>query len=545
MDAAPPAKAPLFSARVRRLLPWAAAGATGLLHAGSFHPLAVPEMAWLFLVPLLMAVASATPRRAFQLGMVAGAVAWLASILWLTRVTYAGWLILALYCGLYTALFAMVSSLWLRRHGAERFLPNLGFMVFAAAAWAGLEWVRSTFGTGFPWNPLGASQFRNVVMIQSASVGGVYAVSALVVWVNVGLALTGLRYVARRGHWGRRPHPEVIAAFMVVALLFAWGTQRVRTLPRGEVPLRLALVQPGIPQEQKWDEATVELIYQRLRDLTQGALRSGSLDLIIWPETALPDDVANSEPSYALVHALATNGVPLLVGSMDTRWETDGPPRYYNSSYLFDAQGAPVAVYDKQHLVVFGEYVPGGQLVPFIKAFTPIQESFSPGAGPVLMRLREEGPAFAPLICFEDTVPPLARAAVKAGARLLVNQTNDAWFDPMAASRQHMAAAIFRAVENAVPLVRVANSGVSCVIDARGSLRAQLADADGAVRIAGFKRVDVRPSSADMALTFYTRHGDLFATVAGLLALLVAWRLARSAAPGVSGHSSGMENRSP
>ncbi len=499
--------------------PWVAAIASGLLLFAAFAPFEMAEAAWIALVPLLVAVRGASLRRAFDYGLLAGSVFWLASISWLTHVTIGGWVGLALYCALYVALFAAGAALWLRRWGCDRWLKNLSFMTFAAAGWAGLELVRSTWFSGFPWNPLAATQYRNTALLQMGAWGGVHGVSALVVWVNAGLAVTVMQYIERKGTWGRRPHPELIAAFLVVALVFAWGVKRLRATDPGADPVRLALIQTNIPQDEKWDEAKIEFIYGRLRNLTRGALRAGPADLIVWPETALPDDVANSEPSYGLVYELVTNGVPLLVGSMDSRWLEEGGPLYYNSSFLFDKRGAVLDIYDKQHLVPFGEYLPFPGLLSFLRALTPIGESFSCGTTATVFRLPERNLAFSALICFEDTLPALSRAAVRNGARLLLNQTNDAWFDPSAASRQHMIQSILRAVENGVPLVRVANTGASCVIDRRGVIQSMLANEYGEIRLSGFKLAEVRPAPADMPLTFYTRRGDLLVILAGLAAL--------------------------
>ena len=514
--------------RMKQAGPWAAALCSGFLLAASFAPGEFAEAAWIALVPLLVAVRGVDFRRAFTLGLTAGLAFWLPSLWWLTKVTPPGWLGMALYCSLYLALFTLGAALWFRRWGCERWLLNLGFMLFAAAWWAGLELARSTWFTGFAWNPLGASQYRNAALLQPAAWGGVGAVSALVVWVNAGLAMTILQYIERRGHWGRRPHPELIAAFLVVAVTFAWGVKRLRATSPGERPLRVALIQTNIPQEEKWDESTVATIYHRLRELTLGALRGGTSDLIIWPETALPDDVATSEPSYSLVYELVTNGTPILVGSMDTHWPEQGYPTFYNSSFLFDVTGEPLQIYDKQHLVPFGEYIPLPKLLPFLKALTPIQESFSAGSTSTVFSLPGRAVPFSVLICFEDTVAHLARAAVRQGARLLINQTNDAWFDPSAASRQHMIQSILRTVENGVPLVRVANTGVSCVIDRRGAVVARLENETGGTRFAGFKLAEVRPAPADMSMTFYNQHGDLLPCLAGLAALALVLVLARA-----------------
>lgn len=509
----------------------AALAAGGLLSA-SFAPLEAHQAAWLALVPLLMACRRApTLRAAFRLGFIAGAVFWLTSIWWLSRVTYAGWITLSFYCACYIGVFAAGASLWFRRFGHEQLAANVGFMAFTACAWAGLEFVRCTFATGFPWNALGVSQAGNPAMLQGAAWGGVYAVSALVVWVNAGMAVTALRYFERAGRWGRRPHLELMLAFLVLALAFWGGARRVRSLSEGDTALRVGFVQPGIPQDDKWDSNTVELIYRRLEELTLGALRAGPLDLIIWPETALPDDVRYSQPSYDLVYRLCTQGAPILVGSMDSEWPEDGAARYYNSSFLFDPEGRVVESYAKQHLVLFGEYIPFRNALPFLRAMTPIQESFTPGTTSTVFRLTSPPVHFSVLICFEDTIPALARRAVRAGARLLVNQTNDAWFDPSSASRQHMAQCILRVVETGVPVVRVANTGISCYINRRGFVEAILQDEQGNTQVAGFKTLRIRAAPESLEPTFYLQHGDRIPKGAGLLALSTALALLQRRKP--------------
>lgn len=500
----------------------AAASSAALLWA-SFYPLAWQEAAWLAFVPLLAALPGRNPVEGFRLGFLAGALFWLASILWLTHVTIPGWFFLALYCALYTGLFASACAGWFARFGTERILPNVLFIVYAGALWAGLEWVRCHVFTGFAWNPLAATQYRSVAILQLAAWGGAGALSALVASANAGIGLTVARYIAQRGHWGRRPHPEIMVTFLAIGLVFYFGAQRLRAVERGDRVLRAGLVQIAIPQDDKWDPTTVGLIYERLMTMTLGALRAAPLDLVIWPETALPDDVASSEPSYQVVYDLATNGVPMLVGSMDTYWPDTGRPIFYNSSFLFDADGMPLQVYNKQHLVIFGEYVPLQRYVPFINAFTPIQESFTAGASNVMFELASPSCRFSVLICFEDTVAHLARKAVNEGAELLVNQTNDAWFDPSAASRQHMVHSVLRAVELGVPVIRVANTGVTCWIDRRGVVRSVLEDANRGTIFPGFLIADVELPPANTAPTVYARHGDRPLVLAGLAAFLIAW----------------------
>jgi apolipoprotein N-acyltransferase len=209
---------------------------------------------------------------------------------------------------------------------------------------------------------------------------------------------------------------------------------------------------------------------------------------------------------------------------MDTAYSdvVGKPDEYFNCSMLVDVYGRLAAQYDKRHLVPFGEYVPLQKYLPFITAFTPIQASFTSGKTSTVFHLESARAAFSSLICFEDAVAQLARESVRNGARLIINQTNDAWFDPSAASRQHMAQCVLRCVENRVPALRCANTGISCHIDALGRVRPSIADAVSGVRTSGFYTHTVNLAPDDLPLTFYTRNGDVFAvsglTVAALLA---------------------------
>jgi apolipoprotein N-acyltransferase len=201
---------------------------------------------------------------------------------------------------------------------------------------------------------------------------------------------------------------------------------------------------------------------------------------------------------------------------------------YFNSSFLFDPERGLTQTYAKQHLVIFGEYIPLDDVYPWLRRLAPIEESFTAGSVQTVFRLDTSPRAFAVLICFEDTVAALARRAVRAGARLLVNQTNDAWFDPSWASRQHMLQCVFRCVENRVPAVRSTNTGITCYIDRTGRVIASLPPTRGQNQPPECLAQTVLLPGPEMPLTFYTRHGDWFAWVClGLaaLALLAAWKM--------------------
>jgi len=178
---------------------------------------------------------------------------------------------------------------------------------------------------------------------------------------------------------------------------------------------------------------------------------------------------------------------------------------------LYETNGTMQLKYDKQHLVPFGEYVP---FPGVLRKFTPIDADFIGGDVSTKFSVRDLAP-FSVLICFEDIIPSLATKAVRGGARWLVNQTNDAWFDPSAQSEQHMAHAVFRCIENRVPMARCCNTGVSCIIDTYGMVERALE-----VRKSGFSTKELHPAPAGQPPTFYTRHGDIFAKTC--LALSVA-----------------------
>lgn len=484
--------------------------AAALLSGGllflSFPPFEIGFCGWIGLVPLFIACAYAPPCRAAFLGWLAGAVFFLSTLFWLRHVTWGGMTALALYSALFFIPFAVFISLrrcnWRSLNSAK----NLMWMAGAALVWTGSEYLRAILFTGFPWNLLGISQYTQTPLIQIAEFGGVYAVSALMVFVNAAAAVTLLQYAD--GLRGRtyRVHLELMSALLLAAAAWSFGMHTLinRRLPPGP-PLHVALLQPNIPEVGNWELADPELIYERLETLSELALRTPDLDLMIWPETALPDFVRYSPRSSALVRRMTAAGVPLLAGSMDVSYPADGSSDYHNASLLFNPAGDILGTYRKQHLVLFGEYIPFDEKLPFINALTPISSSFSPGQESVIMYLPGEPRGFSVLICFEDTLAYLSRRAVRNGATWLVNQTNDSWFDPDSGSQQHLAQAVFRCVETRRPMLRCTNTGITCAIDELGRVTQTLKP-----RTQGFQVASIHPVPAETQ-TLSVRRGDLFA----------------------------------
>lgn len=491
---------------VKKTVPIAAAALTGILLFLSFPPFEISFLGWLALVPLFLACAGAAPRRAAFFGGLAGAVFFVSTFHWLRHVTWFGMIALALYCTLYFIPFAVFISLRRCAWRSLNALRNLGWIAGAAAVWTACEYLRAVLITGFPWNLLGISQYTQLPFIQMAEWGGVYAVSFLMVSVNAATALTVLQYAAGLRGRGWRVHLELMSALLLAAVVWALGIRTLLNRPAEGRPVRVALIQPNIPEVGNWELADPEVIYDKLERLTSLAQHTAGLDLIIWPETALPDLVRYSERSATLVKKLVADGVPLLAGSMDVRWRTDNQPDYYNASMLFNPRGELLRTYYKQHLVLFGEYIPFDEKIPLVNALTPISTSFRAGTAATLFHLPGNPLGFSVLICFEDTLPYLARRAARADATWLVNQTNDSWFDPDCGSQQHLANAVFRCIETRRPMFRCTNTGATCAIDAQGRITRTLAP-----RTEGFQIAELVPADPARDATFYVRFGDLFA----------------------------------
>lgn len=493
-------------------IPVAGALLSGLLLYATFPPLGWSPLGWIALAPLIIACAYLTPRQAFKTGFFAGVAFWLPSIAWMTHVTYGGWFALGCYCALFTAGFSLCVAWWVKRFEGPGLSRIIAFIIFIPMFWVGFEFIRSTLFTGFPWNQLGVSQAVNTLLIQCAQLGGVYLVSYLMLAVNTAMAVI----IARRLRANAAVLPAVgLSTAMLVAAIgfcYLYGRHARRQVHYLQAEtIRVGVIQPNVPQNIKWSDDWSGDIRKRLRLTTQGAIARYKPDMIVWPETALPDFILNSPASSKLVADLLTNGIPILAGSMD--FHKDGEAiTYFNSSFLFSADtNTPTQIYAKRHLVLFGEYIPLVRFFPWLQRLSPIEENFSPGATDTLFKLAQLSSPFAVLICFEDILAQPARRLVRKGARLLINQTNDAWFDLSCASLQHMAHCVFRSVENHVPAIRVTNTGLTCQIDEHGSVRAFIEPVktlrDGPV-YAAFS-VSIPPTN--MPLTFYTRYGDLFA----------------------------------
>lgn len=415
---------------------------------------------------------------------------------------------------------------------AKGWLRRTGWALTGAALWVAFEMILARIFGGFPWDLLGVSQFRMTPLIQFASVTGVYGVSFLVVWVSLSLLSAALMLIRRpttRSVW----LAETFLPVLVAAVLFNVGFRQLRHEPPATRTLRVALVQPSIPQTLIWSADNDTTRFQELVRLSEQAL-TNQVDLLIWPEAALPGMLRYDTNASAAVTGLARrHKVWMILGSDDAepRRGARNPNEadYFNSSFLVSPEGELKARYAKRNLVIFGEYLPLQKALPFLKYFTPIQGGFTTGAGAVPFELEDLQVQTSVLICFEDVFPHLARADVKPATDFLVNITNDGWFEDSAAPWQHACTALFRTVENGVPLIRCSNNGLTCWIDEKGRLRQVFRDGRGTIYGAGYllAEVPLREPGSPHTWTFYGRHGDWFGWICvgigGVVLLLRLW----------------------
>ena len=504
---------PLIGAKQLSQARWLLAALVGLALA-----LAFPEPRWLglaWLVPgaWLAVVAGERRWRLFGMAFVAALVFRLVSLRFLLNMPHAagaigGWLALSFYSALYPAAWAWLCAGWLRDGLAKLEWPwfrRLGFGMFAAAAWVALEMLQSRLLGGYPWNFLGVSQFENFALIQIASVTGVYGVSFLVVWASVSLLFAVLqirRSPANPWSW----MADVALPLLALGLVCGWGIVRIAGVPASTKKLTVALVQPSIPQQLIWQGNTGDERLAKVLELSRLALATKP-DLLLWPEACAPITAERWPEVFDMVKS---SGVPLLFGADDVeRVSGSDEVRYFNSAILLTPDGLQLPSYRKRRLVMFGEYIPFEKALPFMKYLSPIGGSFSAGTEPVQFTLQAGEHTLAPLICFEDSFPHGGREHVSAETDLLVNLTNDGWFGAGPEQWQHAANAVFRAVENGVPLIRCANNGLTCWIDSLGRVRQFYGQETGDIYGAGFVSFEV-PLGQALGQMVYNRHGDVF-----------------------------------
>ena len=508
--------------------------------------------------------------RHLGLGYVAGLTFFWTAFSWLTTVTVLGWFVMQFYLAIYVALWAWFCGLFkprqpLVKSGTTKWhtmlararstaapaqsvwtksVRNLVLAFCLASAWTALEWLRGCVFSGFGWNGLGVALHDTWPLIQIAQVTGVAGLSFMVVFTNVIAVTTVYRLIIEARTRAPRPHFVLTLTMAAIVGVLTFGL-RAAQISTPTKPLRVAAVQPNVPQNQKFDPLFSRKIFSKLDRLSQIAIGSTPPpDLLVWPESSTPGSVLADPESHNFVMDLAASAESdLLLGTID-----QDNRDVYNAAMLISDSGERVQVYRKIHLVPFGEYVPGRNKVPLLARIVgdQVPGDFKAGKEYTVFTLTNDDVHVAPLICFEDTVGELVRQFVlptdtTPGANLLVDITNDGWFLHSAGSHQHLANAIFRCVETRRPMVRAANTGVTCFVNQFGRVTQVLRDENGSTFTEGVLTGEIKVPT-EHELTFYARHGELFAKVCAaitVLAILVALVSARfqRAALGIPGEA--------
>ncbi|MGZ4961020.1 MAG: apolipoprotein N-acyltransferase [Limisphaerales bacterium] len=515
-----------------------AAFATGLLFAAAFPNLNLSIAAWI--APgLTLWICSGDPSPV-RLGYIAGLGRWLGSIYWLLFIPFhwhavTGFIALASVLALFTAAWSWICLKTLGRNEGS-FSARLNKLTLkqqilwpalCAATWVAIEMGTARVLTGFPWNILGASQYRFLPLIQIAPFTGVYGISFVVVWASVALATSIAAKTVRRV---TLPLMPPLVAILAVAI---YG-QISLAVPEGTSnKIKIALVQPSIPQPTIWDANEKTNRFLKLVALSKEALET-SPDMLVWPETAMPDIFTRNKFTQDIVSSLVkSKKVWMVMGASDSRPKPNGAPadlEWANSAFLISPTGDLASRYNKKHLVIFGEYMPLANIFPLLAKFRSSGAGLAAGTKNITFTTTAPAAHFPVVICYEDMFPHEVRDRVNNETDFILNLTNDGWFGESNVQWQHAINALFRAVENGIPLVRCTNNGLTCWIDAHGRLHEIYFNGSMNIHQAGWKIAEVPLRPPNQPVTFYTRHGDVFGWMCVLFAIVGCAKLCRAAA---------------
>lgn len=540
-------------------------------------------IAWFALIPLLFVLWSTTgrklKRRGFALGYLFGLGFFLCNVSWLSTVSGLGVVVLGAYLAIYPALWGMVVCRWMNpwsessiNHRWLVVYRSLGYAFAQGALWAALECLRGWALTGFGWNGLGVAMHDQPVMAQCADLFGVAGLSGLMVFFQ-SVALQVVRRMIKEAKQGRRrAHPDFGIAALLVAAAFVYGVWRLSAENNKEhFPLRVCLVQLNVPQvaaRQLWTAEEIHIGYEEevekamlaVEQRNQAALEKsaqteteGDLfypDWLVLPEVALTGRLLSAptgehamwQQSELTIENFRSQGdFDILLGMGELEAVVDGEmltipesPQAWNSLVALP-RAAPLQRFQKRHLVMFGEYIPLVNELPWLKriyeqqAGTTFDGAFSRGTAvdPMPMIVRDQKISVIPSICFEDTVPRETRLFVREEPQVIVNVTNDGWFAQSAAATQHFANAKFRAIELRRPMIRCANTGVSGVITTTGFAQ-KLTDENGNHFTRGHllatAKIPLHPTT-----TLYQKCGDWPIYMAAMVSLIAVIFLNRRA----------------
>lgn len=504
---------------------------SGLLLNVIFPRISLGWLAWFALIPFLRSLRKLKSRaQAIQAGLITGILFHGCSLFWLVHVAWFGWVFVACLQTIFFVLFAVLA------YEASKIKKWNYRILWISASWTLCEVLRSNLPIfGFPWNLLAYTQSDySLIRILANSIGA-YGLGFVIVWINASFEqlLRDWWRLSKMKYWHflslgrmslfelRQPLLNVIQLVLVLVFILIYGLSDQSEKVTETGSLRISVVQGNIPQEIKWDLMAREKILEVYMKLSQLAAPDQP-HLMIWPEAAFPGYFNMDTYAEQVKEMIKSLKIPFLIGSP----HSETPEVAYNSAYFVNDFGHINDRYDKQHLVPFGEYVPLPLIFGWLRpiAYSLGVSDFYEGSTKTVFQHRKTGSRFSTLICFEDIFPDLARQFVEKGARFLVVITNDAWFKNSAAPYQHLQASIFRAIENGVPVIRAANTGISGFIDKKGKVISRVENQEGHdIFVTGTKTETI---SLDEAHTFYRSLGFYFPylLVLALVILGIKWK---------------------
>jgi apolipoprotein N-acyltransferase len=485
---------------------------SGLLLILLFPNFSLSFLAWIALLPLLFVIYRETAKVSFFQGWLAGTIFFLGLTCWLLTLyplvnglAILAWAGLAVFEGGFIGVFAAGAGV-IRKNYA-----GWARLFIIPVWWVSLEFVRSVGWWGFPWGILGYSQQSFPALTQIATITGVYGISFLILMMNVSLIEILVSPAEKlRSSFGYLGVALIILINVVVSGFYVLKSSAKNDVAssRNKASFRVVAAQGNISQEDKWDPLKENHIKQVYYNLTKKA-KNYKPYLVVWPETAHPSFLLYDEFYLNKLKDLAKRyNYFLLVGSL----HLGNKSRQYNSAILISPQGKVLKRYEKLHLVLFGEYIPYKFIGDIFRRFEKLSwlgESITPGKDYTVF-VTDKG-KFSTVICFESTDSNLCRQMVRKGAQLLTVITNDAWFGKSAAGSQHLQISAFRAIENNVYVLQVANTGISAIVNPHGQILK---------KTSLFKRQLLNGTlSFRSSETLYLRWGDVFSYLCLFLVL--------------------------
>jgi apolipoprotein N-acyltransferase len=472
-----------------------------------------------------------TPKSGFFISLFWGLTFYLGTLTWMFRLYPLTWMNLTklqsiVIIGGGWFLFSFIEALGLGFVGFfTRLLEPVGYkrLLVPTCLWIIIEWFQGIGGWGFTWGRLANSQFQNLPLIQSVNLFGTLFVSALIIFVNLSLALTILEY--KKEPENQKNFTEIqkflftnkyiLTALLLFSLNLIYGFYTLNTKTDQGTGVKMAIIQGNIASDQKWKPGSLENMLKTYLDLSYEAAKE-KVSFIVWPETAIPVPIRDVRVHFILSEYKKITSITnayLIAGTFDDKVNPDGSRISYNSMMAMSPKGEILGFYYKRHLVPFGEYLPFKNIIkaisPALAGINQAKSEISPGTDPEIVATPFGN--IGGFICFESIIPQIIRSSVNEKAELLVVITNDSWFKDSTGVYQHNGQSVLRAVESDRYVVRAANTGISSFISPKGEILKSLPPLEK-----GYLTGEVKFRNN---ITLYTRIGDIIVPFAFIMLL--------------------------